>query len=71
MPAFRLNDKLNPKNYRNIDDINNVANWEAKILTGNSLSSGKRKGQWEEVGYVWFSLVDNTMVPLSRSDEHH
>lgn len=71
MPAFRLNDKLNPKNYRNIGDINNVANWEAKILTGNSLSSGKRKGQWEEVGYIWFSLVDNTIVPLSRSDEHH
>jgi len=71
MTIFRLNEKLNPKNYKITNDINDVKSWKAKIISGNSISDGKKVGQWEEVGYVWISLVDNTIIPLSRSDEHH
>lgn len=71
MSSFKLNSKLNLKNYKNINNIADIKDWEAKILTGNSMSDDKKIGQWEEVGYVWISLVDNTIIPLARSDEHH
>ena len=71
MAKFRLNEKLIPSNYKNIEDISNIKNWKAKILVGNSMSDDKKVGDWEEVGYVWISLVDNSIVPLARSDEHH
>ena len=71
MPKLSLNPKLDPKNYKNCNDIANIKDWKARIISGNSMSDGKKKGQWEEVGYVWISLVDNTMIPLARSDEHH
>ena len=71
MQKFQLNSQLNPKNYKNCNNIKNISQWKAKILTGNSLSNDKEVNNWEEVGYVWVSLVDNTIVPLARSDEHH
>ena len=71
MAKFRLNEKLNPKNYKITGDISNISNWKARIISNNSGSDDKKVGDWEEVGYVWISLVDNTIIPIARSDEHH
>ena len=71
MAKFNLNPKLDPKNYKISDDISNIKDWKARIISGNSMSDDKKVGDWEEVGYVWISLVDNTIIPLARSDEHH
>ena len=71
MAKFRLNEKLNKKNYKITDDISNISNWKTRIVCNNSGSDDKKVGDWEEVGYVWVSLVDNTIIPLARSDEHH
>lgn len=52
-------------------DFSNVKNWKAKIIEGNSLTDGKKKGDWDNVGYVMISLSSNYIIPIARSDEHH
>lgn len=71
MTKFRLNDKLNPRNYKNCQEIKNISKWQAKIISGNSMSDDKEIGEFDDVGYVWVSLVDNSIIPIARSDEHH
>lgn len=56
--------------YKIDGDFSNAGNWKAKILVGNSLSEGKKRGQWEEVGYCMISTKSNYIIPVARSDEH-
>lgn len=58
--------------YLDIDgNLANADKWKAKIVLGNSMPRGKKKGDWDDVGYIWISLDSNTIVPIARSDEHH
>lgn len=52
------------------DNIGDVDEWRAKVILGNSMRSGMKKGMADEVGYVMVSIRDNTIVPIARSDEH-
>lgn len=66
--AFRLHPGLDAAKYVITDDLADVDSWKAYTYFANS---GGEKGLMDEVGYVMISLVDDTIVPMSRGDEHH
>ena len=66
--SFVLHPALNPDNYQITDNLRDIDKWRALTYMGNS---GGDAGEMHEVGYVMISLTDNTIVPISRNDEHH
>lgn len=52
------------------NDLKEVSSWKAKIILGNSLSKDKKKGDWDDVGYIFVSPTSNLIVPIARGDEH-
>jgi hypothetical protein len=68
--SFKIPDGI--MKYLQIDgNLANVDKWKAKIVLGNSMPKGQKKGDWDNVGYIWISLDSNVIVPIARADEHH
>lgn len=67
--SFSLPKTVPSKFFKITDNLNDVENWRVKILQNNS-SENKRLGSFDSVGYIMVSLVDNTIIPIARSDEH-
>lgn len=67
--GFVLHPALDPANYQITDSIRDLKKWRAMTYVDNN--AGKGIGQMDEVGYIMISLVDNTIVPIARGDEHH
>lgn len=69
VPAtFALHPSLDPANYDITASFGDVARWKVKTYLGDSQI---KKGSMGPVGYIWISTVDNTIIPISRGDEHH
>ena len=51
-------------------DLSNLDNWKAKIVLGNSMTKDKKKGDYDDVGYVAISTTGDDIIPIARSDEH-
>lgn len=51
--------------------LQNIKNWKVKILLGNSMSEKMKVGDFDECRYMAVSMVDNTIIPIAISDEHH
>lgn len=66
--GFRLHPGLDPAKYVMTDNLGDVSSWKAYTYFANS---GGKKGAMDEVGYVMISLVDDTIIPIARGDEHH
>lgn len=71
--SFRLHPALNPTNYVMTDSIADYDMWRAMTYVCNNAGSDETlgKGDLYEVGYIMISLVDDTIIPISRLDEHH
>jgi hypothetical protein len=70
--TFRLHPAFDPKNYVMTDSLRDVRNWRAMTYAGNSIGrDGPKIGEMGPVEYVMISKIDNTIIPISRSDEHH
>jgi hypothetical protein len=68
--SFKIPDGI--MKYLQIDKkLANADKWKAKIILGNSMQKGQKKGDWDNVGYIWISLDSNVIVPIARADEHH
>lgn len=73
--SFILNPACKPEDYQITDSFRDIKNWKSKSYytayytpeAGGEI----KKGSWINVGYVMISKIDNTIVPISRSDEHH
>lgn len=77
---FRLHPGLTPEHYQITDSLRDCERWRAITHCGTSYSEQWLKSQGErnrepgelmEIGYVMISLVDDTIVPIARGDEHH
>ncbi len=66
---FRLHPALDPQKYQITDSMNRIRQWRAYTYLDNN--AGKGKGKMDEIGYVMVSLTDNTIIPISRGDEHN
>lgn len=70
--TFRLHPALNPDNYVMTDSLGDYERWEAMTYLANSTDSGPSpKGKLKPVGYIMISLKDDTIIPISRNDEHN
>lgn len=67
---FRLHPALDPNNYVMTNSLRDHSKWQARAYVGNNSNTGET-GQMTEVGYIMISLVDDTIIPISRDDEHH
>jgi hypothetical protein len=67
-PSFKLAPGLDPQNYEISETFADVDRWKAMTYSGDSTIP---RGTLGKVGYVWISLKDNTIIPISRGDEHH
>ena len=56
------------KNFKIVGDLSNIADWKAKVLRNNS--GDKKIGSWDNVGYVFISILSNEIIPIARADEH-
>lgn len=66
-----LHPGLAPGDYRTSPLLRDVATWQARILSGNSLGPGRRKGGFDNVGYVMVPLEGEfRVIPVAVSDEH-
>ncbi|RYE99687.1 MAG: hypothetical protein EOO77_35140 [Oxalobacteraceae bacterium] len=65
---FVLAPGLDPNNYQLTDSMRDFKSWKAMTYEGDSRI---KKGEFGPVGYIWISLKDNTIIPISRGDEHH
>lgn len=71
MSKFRLPNGVPTKWFELTDSMKDAENWKAKTILGNSIGSDDNpKGYLNKIGYVMISLVDNTIIPISRADEH-
>lgn len=71
MSKFRLPNGVPTKWFELTESMKDVENWKAKTILGNSLGEDNNpKGYLDKIGYVMISLVDNTIIPISRGDEH-
>lgn len=73
-PSFRLHPGLDPTHYEITNSLRDYKRWLAYSHQGFTASDPKNTieiGQMAPIGYVMISLKDNTIVPISRGDEHH
>lgn len=68
--GFRLHPALDASKYEMPGSLANVRRWKAFCYLGNNCEE-KDAQQMQEVGYVMISLVDDTVIPIARGDEHH
>ncbi len=68
--SFRLHPALDPNNYIMTNSLRDHSKWRAMTYVGNNSDNGET-GHLHEVGYIMISLVDDTIIPISRDDEHH
>lgn len=66
---FVLHPALNPSDYMITSSFKGHRNWKARTFINNN-SSGE-VGDMHEVGYIMINLTNNTIIPISRGDEHH
>ena len=67
---FRLHPALDPNNYIMTDSLRDPSKWKARTYVGNNSNTGETGGL-AEVGYIMISISDDTIIPISRDDEHH
>lgn len=65
---FTLAPGLDPNNYQITDSFKQFKSWKCMTYVGEG---NVKKGEMGPVGYVWISTVDNSIIPISRGDEHH
>jgi hypothetical protein len=71
-PSFCLHPSLDPKKYVMTNNLADFEEWKAMTYEGNSRGEGDPDvGKMGSVGYIMISLKDNTIIPMSRSDEHN
>ncbi len=68
--GFRLHPALDPSKYEMPGSLAGVARWKAFCYVGNDCGQ-EHVHEMQDVGYVMISLVDDTIVPIARGDEHH
>lgn len=68
--SFSLPNNVPANFFKITDDLNDVENWRVKILQNNSPHHNMEIGSFDSVGYIMVSLVDNTIIPIARGDEH-
>ncbi len=66
--SFRLHPALDPEKYQITDNLRDVGKWRACTLVANN---GGTVGEMQEVGYIMISATDDTIIPISRDDEHN
>lgn len=66
--SFKLPDAVPTSLFKLTNSMADVQKWKAKVLENNQ--QGVPKGEFDSVGYIMVSLVDNTIIPIARSDEH-
>lgn len=73
--SFRLHPGLDPAKYQITDNMRDApTKWQVYCyqgFTATDPSKSIEEGQMSPVGYVMISLVDDTIIPISRGDEHH
>lgn len=69
--GFKLPPKVPRSFFKITKRFSDIDKWKAKILASNAAYGDKKKGEWDDVFYVMISIVDNTIIPIARSDEHH
>ena len=63
---------LKSSDYVASETLADVDAWQARILVGNSMSQGRKRGDMEDVGYVMVRTVgEPAFIPIARSDEHN
>lgn len=67
--SFALHPSLDPNKYQISDSLRSVQSWKAYTYVNNNADVGK--GNFDKVGYVMISKTNNTIIPISRSDEHN
>ena len=65
---FKLPDAVPTSLFKLTNSMADVQKWKAKVLENNQ--QGVPKGEFDSVGYIMVSLIDNTIIPIARSDEH-
>jgi hypothetical protein len=68
--GFRLHPALDASKYEMPGSLASVRRWKAFCYVGNDCEE-KDAQQMQDVGYVMVSLVDDTVIPIARGDEHH
>lgn len=68
--GFRLHPALDASKYVMPGSLAGVRRWKAFCYVGNDCEE-KDAQQMQDVGYVMISLVDDTIIPIARGDEHH
>lgn len=63
--SFRLHPGLDPNDYQITDSLRDIAKWRGRVYVGQGLKNE------DHIGYVMISLVDDTIIPIARGDEHH
>lgn len=72
---FRLHPALDANKYQLTNNMRDApTKWKAYCYMGFDATDPKNsihEGDMSPVGYVMISLKDNTIIPISRGDEHH
>ncbi|MFZ3482049.1 hypothetical protein [Sphingomonas sp. 3-13AW] len=68
--GFRLHPALDASKYEMPGSLANVRRWKAWCYVGNDCPAEETRTM-QDVGYVMVSLVDDTIIPIARGDEHH
>jgi hypothetical protein len=66
--TFRLDPALDPANYSITKTMKDCSKWKAMTYAGDDRYNNN---EMTEVGYVMISLTRDTIIPISRGDEHH
>lgn len=71
---FRLHPGLDPTHYEITNSLKDFERWLVYThegFTASDPANSIKRGQMAKPGYIMISLVDDTIVPISRGDEHH
>ena len=66
--SFKLPNGVPQSLFKLTNSMADVQKWKAKVVENNQ--RGVPKGSFDSVGYIMVSLIDNTIIPIARSDEH-
>lgn len=73
--SFILDPLLDPSKYEITGNMRDAASkwraWTYSGFTATDPSKSIHMGDMADVGYIMISLTRNTIVPISRGDEHH
>jgi hypothetical protein len=64
---FTIPEKLKKYYPKVTDSLKDIKYWKGITIIGNS---GGKKGSLDEIGYIGIGLKTNTLIPITRGDEH-